>query len=43
MIARNVWEIDKYYQVVLKEDKMIQKAISILNDKKLYDEILKKK
>ncbi|MGN0033744.1 MAG: S41 family peptidase [Candidatus Limimorpha sp.] len=43
MIARNVWEIDKYYQVVLEEDKMVQKAISILNNKKQYDAILKKK
>lgn len=42
MIAQNVWNIDKFYQVVSKEDKMIQKAVEILNSKKEYDMILKK-
>jgi len=42
MIAQDVWNIDKFYQVVMKEDKMIQKAVEILNSKKEYDKILGK-
>lgn len=33
LIARNLWEMKQYYQVVTTEDPVIQKAISILNDK----------
>jgi carboxyl-terminal processing protease len=40
MIAQNVWNIDKFYQVVMKEDKMIEKAVEIINSKKEYEEIL---
>ncbi|MBO7460700.1 MAG: S41 family peptidase [Bacteroidales bacterium] len=40
IIAQNVWDIDKFYQVVAKEDKMIDKAIEIINSKKEYDKIL---
>lgn len=40
LIARNVWDIDKYYQVVLKTDKMIEKAIQVLENKKSYEKIL---
>lgn len=42
MIAQSVWDIDKYYQVVLKEDRMIRKAVEILNSKKEYNRILSK-
>ena len=42
IIAQNVWNIDKFYQVVSKEDKMIDKAVKILNSKKEYDDILGK-
>lgn len=40
LIARNVWDIDKYYQVTLKEDKVIKKAIQVLGNKKEYNKIL---
>lgn len=43
MIAQSVWDIDKFYQVVSKDDKMIQKAVEILNSNKSYNEILGKK
>ena len=43
MIAQNVWDIDKFYQVVMKDDKMILKAIEILNSKKIYDDIVGKR
>ena len=42
MIAQDVWDIDKFYQVVATEDKIIQKAVEVLNSKKEYDKILRK-
>ena len=42
MIAQDVWDIDKFYQVVAKDDKVIQKAIEVINSKKEYDKILGK-
>ena len=42
VIAQNVWDIDKFYQVVAKEDKMIDKAVEVINSKKEYDKILGK-
>ena len=42
MIAQDLWNIDKFYQVVMSEDKMIQKAVEVLNSKKEYDMILGK-
>lgn len=42
MIAQNIWNIDKYYQVVMREDKMVQKAVEVLNSRKEYDKILGK-
>lgn len=42
MIAQDVWNIDKFYQVVSKEDKVIQKAVEVINSKKEYDKILGK-
>ena len=40
MIAQDLWNIDKFYRVVLSEDKMIERAVKILNSKKEYDNIL---
>lgn len=42
MIADNLWNIDKYYQVVAKADKMIERALEIINSPQEYDEILGK-
>lgn len=42
IIAQNIWNIDKYYQVVMREDKMVQKAVEVLNSRKEYDKILGK-
>ena len=42
LIARNEWDMEKYYQVVLKEDKVINKAIEVLNDSNEYRSILKR-
>ncbi len=40
IIAQNIWNIDKFYQVVMKEDKMIERAVKLLNSKKEYDILL---
>lgn len=42
MIAQDVWDIDKFYQVVMREDKVVQKAVEVINSKKEYDKILGK-
>ena len=42
MIAQDVWDIDKFYRVVFAEDKMIEKAVEIINSKKEYEKILGK-
>ena len=41
LIARNVWEMQQYYEVMFAEDNAIRKAIEILSDEKEYQQILK--
>ncbi len=40
MIARDIWSIQQYYQVTLKEDPAMLKAMEILNSDKTYKEKL---
>jgi len=40
LIARNVWEMQQYYEVTLKEDPTIAKAIEVLNKDREYRKIL---
>lgn len=42
LIARNEWDMEKYYQIVMREDKVVNKAVEILNDTNQYREILKR-
>ena len=42
LVARNEWNMENYYQVILQEDKMVNKAVEILNDSKQYRKILKR-
>jgi carboxyl-terminal processing protease len=42
LIARNEWDMEDYYQVVLREDKVVKKAMEILNDTNQYRKILKR-
>ena len=42
IIAQDLWNIDKFYQVFMKEDKMIKKAVEVINSKREYDNILGK-
>ena len=41
LIARNVYEMQQYYEVMLAEDNGIQKAIEVLSNEKEYKRILK--
>lgn len=43
LIAKNIWDMQQYYEVVIKEDVGVQKAMEVLNDNKKYVEILSKK
>ena len=43
MIAQDVWSVDKFYQVVMGEDKMIQKAVEVIKSSEEYDKILGKR
>ncbi|MCR5014085.1 MAG: S41 family peptidase [Bacteroidales bacterium] len=40
LIARNVWEMQQYYEVTLKEDPTIAKAIKVLNKDREYRKLL---
>jgi len=40
MMAQDLWNIGKFYQVVMAEDKMIEQAVKILKDNKEYNKIL---
>ena len=40
MLATNLWQTSEYYQIIYQNDKMIEKALQIISDKKVYDELL---
>ena len=42
IIAQDIWNVDKFYQVVMKDDPMIMKAVEIINNDKEYKKILGK-
>lgn len=42
LIARNIWDVGKYYQVVLRDDKVVEKAVEVLENKKEYNSLLGK-
>ena len=37
LIARNVWEMQQYYEVTLKEDPTISKALEVLSSERKYN------
>ena len=41
LIARNLWEMQQYYEVVISEDNGVQKAMEILCNDKEYNKLLK--
>lgn len=42
LIARNEWDMAKYYKIVSREDRVINKALEILGDTNYYRSILKR-
>ena len=41
LIARNVWEMQQYYEVTLTEDPTIRKALDVIGSDKVYRAMLK--
>ena len=41
LIARNVWEMQQYYEVTLTEDPTIRKALDVIGNEKVYRTMLK--
>ena len=41
LIARNVWEMQQYYEVTLREDPVIEKALKVLSSDKEYRKLLR--
>ena len=42
LIARNVWEMQQYYEVTLKEDPTLKKAVETIGNDKAYRKLLKR-
>ncbi len=40
LIASNIWQVNEYYQIVNENDKVIDKAMSVISDSKEYNSIL---
>jgi carboxyl-terminal processing protease len=39
-VASNMWQISDYYLIINEKDKVIDKALKVISDKKSYDAIL---
>jgi carboxyl-terminal processing protease len=40
LVAINIWQTSEYFQIINKNDKVIEKALAVISDKKLYNSIL---
>ena len=40
LVANNMWQLNEYFQIVNENDKVIDKALKVISDKKNYDTIL---
>jgi carboxyl-terminal processing protease len=40
LVARNLWQSSEYYEIVQQNDKTIEKALQVISDAKVYNEIL---
>jgi len=41
LIARDIWGMNEYYQVINEENEILKKAMEILSEKNLYEQLLK--
>jgi len=42
LVAANIWQTSEYFQIVNQTDKVIEKALKVISDKKGYDTIIGK-
>jgi carboxyl-terminal processing protease len=40
LVATNIWQTSEYFQIVNENDKVIEKALQVISDKKSYNSIL---
>ena len=40
LVATNIWKSSEYFQIVNQNDKVIEKALNVISDKKNYNAIL---
>jgi carboxyl-terminal processing protease len=40
LVATNIWKTSEYYQVINENDKVIEKALNVISDKKSYNSLL---
>ena len=40
LVATNMWNTSEYFQIINENDRVIDKALSVINDKKAYNSIL---
>jgi hypothetical protein len=40
LVASNIWKSSEYYQIVNSNDKVIEKALKVISDKKSYNSIM---
>jgi carboxyl-terminal processing protease len=40
LVATNLWKTNEYFQIINKNDKVIENALKVISDKKSYNEIL---
>ena len=40
LVATNLWQTSEYFQIINQNDTVIEKALQVISDKKVYDELL---
>ncbi len=40
LVATNMWQTNEYFQIVNQDDKVIERALKVISDKKTYNDIL---
>ena len=40
LVATNIWQTNEYFQITNENDKVIEKALQVISDKKSYNTIL---
>jgi carboxyl-terminal processing protease len=43
LVASNIWQTNEYFQIINKNDKVIEKALNLISDRNAYNAILGKK